>query len=123
WLYSKTGSGPQAFITGFLFAIGFFVTGLWWIGNALLVEGSEFAWVWPISVVGLPTLLALFTGSYLACARMAYAPSTLKGFFAFAFCLTVSEWTRGTAFTGFPWNLYGYAWAENLPIAQSAHYI
>lgn len=123
WLYTRTKTGPQAFATGFFFALGYFVTGLWWIGNALLVEGNEFAWVWPISVIGLPTLLALFTGTYLACARMLAAPNTLKGLFAFAFMLTVSEWTRGNAFTGFPWNLYGYVWADHLPMAQTAHYI
>lgn len=118
YLYSKTQTGPQAYAAGFFFAIGYFVTGLWWIGNALLVEGNEFAWVWPISVIGLPTLLGLFTGLYLAIARILSNPKTLSGFFCFAFFLTISEWTRGHAFTGFPWNLYGYVWADYLAMAQ-----
>lgn len=122
-LYSRTTSGPQAFAAGFFFALGYFVTGLWWIGNALLVEGNEFAWVWPISVIGLPTLLGLFTGTYLACARMIAAPNTVKGFLAFVFFLTFSEWARGHAFTGFPWNLYGYVWADHLAMAQATHFI
>src|SRR5688572_30618055 len=63
WLYSRTATSLQAFAAGFFFALGYFVTGLWWIGNALLVEGNDFAWVWPISVIGLPTLLAVFTGT------------------------------------------------------------
>lgn len=123
WLYSRTLNGPQAFFTGFFFALGYFVTGLWWIGNALLVEGNEFAWVWPISVIGLPTLLGLFTGLYLACARIVSSPATLKGFLAFCLFLTFSEFGRGHAFTGFPWNLYGYVWADYLPMAQISHYI
>lgn len=123
YLYGKTSSGPQAFAAGFFFALGYFVTGLWWIGNALLVEGNEFAWVWPISVVGLPTLLALFTGTYLGIARMIAAPDTPKGFLYFVFFLTFSEWARGHAFTGFPWNLYGYVWADYLAMAQSAYYL
>lgn len=123
WLHSRTVNGPQAFATGFCFALGYFVTGLWWIGNALLVEGNEFAWVWPISVIGLPTLLGLFTGLYLACARIVAPPATLKGFFAFCLFLTFSEWARGHAFTGFPWNLYGYVWADHLPMAQLSYYI
>ncbi len=123
WLYSKTENGPQAFVAGLLFALGYFVTGLWWIGNALLVEGNEFAWVWPISVIGLPTLLGLFTGTYLAMARMSANPKTLGGFFAFAFFLTLSEWARGHAFTGFPWNLYGYVWSDHIEMAQIAHYV
>ncbi len=122
YLFSCTEKPMQAYAAGFFFGIGYFTTGLWWIGNALLVEGNEFAWVWPISVIGLPTLLSLFTGLYLSIARIVATPNTVKGFFAFAFFLTLSEWTRGTAFTGFPWNLYGYVWAEHLPMAQSFHY-
>ena len=112
-----------AFGVGFFFALGYFVTGLWWIGNALLVEGNDFAWVWPISVIGLPTLLGLFTGTYLAIARKTADPKTASGFLAFAFFLTFSEWARGHAFTGFPWNLYGYVWADYLPMAQATHFI
>lgn len=121
-LYSKTKTAAQAFLCGFLFALGYFVTGLWWIGNALLVDGNDFAWVWPISVIGLPTLLGLFTGTYLAIARMVKTPTTFGGFIIFALFLTFSEWARGNAFTGFPWNLYGYVWIDYLPMAQSAYY-
>lgn len=123
WLFSRTKTAGQAFFTGFFFALGYFVTGLWWIGNALLVEGNDFRWVWPISVIGLPTLLALFTGTYLAIARMSAEPKTLRGFFAFCFFLTFSEWARGNAFSGFPWNLYGYVWADHIAMAQMSHYI
>lgn len=122
-LFSRTETAGQAFAAGFFYAIGYFVTGLWWIGNALLVEGNDFAWVWPISVIGLPTLLALFTGTYLAVAWIAFPPKSLKGFLSFVLLLTVSEWARGNAFTGFPWNLYGYVWADHLPMAQAAHYL
>lgn len=118
WLYARTANAGGAFAAGFFFALGYFTTGLWWIGNALLVDGNEFAWVWPISVIGLPTLLALFTGTYLAISRMVAAPGTVKGFLAFAFFLTFSEWARGNAFTGFPWNLYGYAWSDVVPMIQ-----
>lgn len=122
-LYARTSGAGGAFAAGFFFALGYFVTGLWWIGNALLVEGNEFAWVWPISVIGLPTLLALFTGTFLANARMMADPRTGSGFAAFALMLTLSEWARGNAFTGFPWNLYGYVWLDHLPMAQAAHFI
>ena len=123
WLWSQTKGMKGAWGVGFFFALGYFVTGLWWIGNALLVEGNEFKWVWPISVIGLPTLLGFFTATYLSIARAAATPESFKGFLAFAFFLTFSEWSRGHAFTGFPWNLYGYVWADHLPMAQATHYI
>lgn len=118
-LYSRTQSGGQAFAAGFFFALGYFTTGLWWIGNALLVEGNDFRWVWPLTVIGLPALLAFFTGTYLGVARIISCPNKPCGVFIFALLLTFSEWARGHAFTGFPWNLYGYTWADTLPIAQA----
>ncbi len=122
-LYSYNQNAVQAFGIGFFFGIGYFVTGLWWIGNALLVEGNEFAWVWPLSVIGLPTLLSLFTGTAFACATIIARPHRLSGFFAFTGCLALSEWVRGHIFTGFPWNLFGYSWSDVLSIAQSASII
>ncbi|MBC7324900.1 MAG: apolipoprotein N-acyltransferase, partial [Moorella sp. (in: Bacteria)] len=32
--------------------------------------------------------------------------------------LMLFEWLRGHIFSGFPWNLFGYTWAEILPMAQ-----
>lgn len=123
WIYNRLQGAGTVFLGGLCFALGYFVTGLWWIGNALLVEGNEFAWVWPISVIGLPTLLGLFVGTYLAIAKMLAPSHTLKGFFAFVFFLTFSDWARGHAFTGFPWNLYGYVWSDHIVMAQIAHSI
>lgn len=117
-LFAQTKTPMQAFGLGFFFAQGYFVTGLWWIGNALLVEGNEYAWVWPLSVIGLPTLLALFTGLFMGIARIAGEASKITSFLIFVVLLTFSEFARGHAFTGFPWNLYGYAWSNHLPMAQ-----
>lgn len=109
-----------AFLYGWLFGFGYFGAGLSWIGNALLVDGNEFAWVWPLAVAALPALLALFTAA--ACALSVRAADIKRpgGFILFIASLIASEWLRGHVFTGFPWNLYGYAWAGNLPMAQLA---
>jgi apolipoprotein N-acyltransferase len=39
---------------------------------------------------------------------------------ALAVSFTVSEWLRGHLFSGFPWNLFGYALTEPLVLAQGA---
>lgn len=119
-LWLKTGSYRAAFFTGFLFGIGYFTTGLWWIGNALLIEGNEFWWVWPISVIGLPALLSFFTGFFCALARVFLRGPRLSSWIGFAVFLTLSEWIRGHIFTGFPWNLYGYAWNQHVGMLQGA---
>lgn len=109
----------RAFATGWLFGFGYFIIGLYWIGNALLVPGNEFKWVWPLAIVGLPIGLALFTGVAAYAATRWAELKTWRGYCAFVFCLVSSEFLRGHIFTGFPWNLYGYAWANLLPMVQS----
>lgn len=103
---------------GFLFSLGYHVHGLLWVGNALLVEGNSFRWVWPLSVIGLPCLLSLFSAGFTALARKFSDPAKLTGVLFFAVMLALSEWVRGHIFSGFPWNLYGHTWTASLPMLQ-----
>lgn len=119
-LYARTETPRRAAATGFFYALGYFTAGLWWIGNALLVEGNEFWWVWPLAVIGLPVLLSFFTAVYTGMAFCLSSGKTLPGFFAWVGAIALSEWVRGHIFTGFPWNLFGYVWAGTLPLAQMA---
>lgn len=119
-LLSTVKTVRAAFGFGWLFGFGYFVAGLSWIGNALLVEGNEFAIFWPLAVAGLPVLLALFTASAAAFSVRLVPLNSFAGYLFFCGSLMIFEWLRGHAFTGFPWNLYGYAWAETLPMAQLA---
>lgn len=116
--YAGTQTVRAAAFMGFLFSLGYHVHGLLWVGNALLVEGNSFRWVWPLAVIGLPILLSLFTAIFTGLARKYSAPQSLIGFIFFAAMLALCEWTRGHIFTGFPWNLYGHAWIANLPVLQ-----
>jgi apolipoprotein N-acyltransferase len=111
--------GWRAFLSGWLFGFGYFVIGLYLIGNALLVPGNEFKWVWPLAIVGLPIGLAIFTGLAALVATRFADFKTWSGYCVFVFCLVASEWLRGNILTGFPWNLYGYTWAHHLAMVQS----
>ena len=111
-----------AFAAGWLFGFGYFVAGLWWIGQAFLVQADMFAWLMPFAVLGLPAYLALFTGLGCAMARLAWTPGPGR-LLIFAVALTMSEWLRGIALTGFPWNDFGYALAGDLRFAQAASVI
>ena len=111
--------GWRAFLSGWLFGFGYFLAGLYWIGNALLVPGNEFKWVWPLAIVGLPIGLAIFTGLATFAATWRADFKTWQGYCIFVFCLVASEFLRGNILTGFPWNLYGYAWGHELPMVQS----
>ena len=96
-----------SFFVGWWFGFGYFVAGLWWISNALLVEAPEFAWAIPLAVLGLPAILAIFYALAAAFAR-AFWPDNLLRIFVLAAFMGVAEWLRSFVFTGFPWNAIGY---------------
>jgi apolipoprotein N-acyltransferase len=112
-----------SFFYGWLFGLGYFLFGLNWIGNALLVEGNEFWWVWPLAVIALPIALAIFTGLSSFMAFMLNKKRKAPLFISLCLMLALTEYARGHLFTGFPWNLFGYIWSDTLTIAQSTSLI
>lgn len=111
-----------AFGIGWAFGFGYFLASLWWIGSAFLVEADVFAWLLPVAVLSLPAGLALFTGMGFVAAKLLWSRNAGR-ICALAAGLAGSEWLRGHVLTGFPWNTFGYALAENLALAQSASLI
>lgn len=107
-ILQTAGTVRQGFVLGFLFAMGYFLPGLSWIANALLVEGNDFKWAWPLAILGLPILLSLFYG--YSAALFVLLKQKTDNWLLFVFLLTITEWIRGYIFTGFPWNLFGYSW-------------
>src|SRR6185437_8140354 len=113
---------PAAALAGFWFGLGYFVPGLYWIGDAFLVDASTFAWLMPFAVLGLPAYLALFTAFGFALARLVWTKNGSR-VLALAASLTIAEWLRGHLLTGFPGNAFGYALTEPLALAQTASLI
>jgi apolipoprotein N-acyltransferase len=109
----------RAGLAGWAWGFGYFVGGLWWLGAAFLVEPDVFAWLLPFGVFGLPAVLAFFPALGFALARALWSPRACR-ILALGFGLTASEWLRGTVFTGFPWNLPGMAFGQNLWLMQGA---
>jgi apolipoprotein N-acyltransferase len=115
--------GGRAFGAGWWFGFGHFLTGLYWIGNSMLVDPERFAWMIPFAVGGLSVYLAAYPGlAAWATWRLAAGrpPSSLARALVLAAAWTVAEWLRGAAFTGFPWNLMGTAWAWSDAMLQPA---
>jgi len=105
--------------TGWWFGFGYFLAGLYWIGYAFLVDAPTFGWLLPFAVIGLPAVLALFTGLGVALARILWTRGAVR-VLALGVTLTAAEWLRGHVLTGFPWNAFGYALTSPLALAQSA---
>jgi apolipoprotein N-acyltransferase len=115
----RLGGALAAAGAGWWFGFGYFVVGLYWIGNALLVDAKTFGWLLPFAVIALPAALAIFPAIGVALARLMWGRGQSR-VLALAVGLTVSEWLRGHLLTGFPWNAFGYALASPLPLAQGA---
>jgi apolipoprotein N-acyltransferase len=104
---------------GWWFGFGYFLAGLYWLGYAFLVDAATFGWLLPFAVLGLPAILAIYTGLGIVLARLLWQRGPVR-ILALAVCLTATEWLRGHAFTGFPWNAFGYAFTAPLALAQAA---
>ncbi len=115
----RRSAPARAFAAGWWFGFGYFVFGLFWVGEAFLVEAEKFAWLLPFAVTLLPAGLALFTGLAAGIARLKWPPG-LARVIVLALALSAAEWLRGHIFTGFPWNTLGYALTSPLPMMQSA---
>jgi apolipoprotein N-acyltransferase len=124
WLVDGAAAGRlggvwAAASTGWWFGFGYFLAGLYWIGNAFLVDAKTFGWLLPFAVVALPAGMALFTAFGLALARLIWTRGATRAL-ALATALTLAEWLRGHLFSGFPWNTFGYALISPLWLAQGA---
>lgn len=109
---------------GWWFGFGFFLSGLYWIGFALTVDAENFAHFIPMAVVALPAGLAAFVALATLLAKLGWRTGSPARVLLLALCWSLGEWLRGHLFTGFPWNLIGYAWATDaapgLWVMQSA---
>ena len=91
------------FTVGWWYGFGYFLAGLYWIAEALLVDAGAHGWLIPLALIFIPGVLALFIALPCAIAgrfwgigfvRIGVLASLLVGF----------EALRGVLFTGFPWN-------------------
>jgi apolipoprotein N-acyltransferase len=118
WLDDGSASARASFRLGWIFGFGYFLAGLYWIAAALFVDITQFWWLVPFAVVGLPAGFAVYIGLALFAsafvAQRLHLPSAAR-VFAFAIAWSAAEWARGHAFTGLPWNLVGYTWAGGFP--------
>jgi len=118
----RHSSFMKAFWLGWWFGLGHFTAGLYWIAHALTVDLAAFWWLIPFALFGIPAVLAIFMGvSFIFVSLWPY--EGISRAFSFAAIWVAVEWLRGHLFTGFPWNLVGYAWGFSPEISQLASLI
>lgn len=120
----RPGRRPHlsAFLRGFVFGMGYFMAGTFWIAFAFISRGPEFIPLIPLAVPGFAALLAFFWGGAMLAFRLFTYRSPWR-VLLFASSLALFEWLRGHVLSGLPWNLPGYAWPAGGEISQSAAWI
>jgi len=109
WLLAEAPRVRSALARGWWFAVAHFALGLNWIATAFTYQTAMPAWLGWIAVVLLSLYLAVYPA---AAAGIAWKygrrhPLALALWLAAAWIIT--EWLRGTMFTGFAWNPEGSA--------------
>ncbi|WP_246172905.1 apolipoprotein N-acyltransferase [Thermochromatium tepidum] len=118
---SLTGSSPRvAFQHGWLFGVGLFGFGVFWIRISLDQFGNLDAWLAHLLTALFIALMALYYGltAWLV-RRLDPDPSWLGPLLLFPGSLVLFEWLRGWLLTGFPWLSLGYGQIEG-PLAGYA---
>ena len=112
----------SAAVVGWSFGFGYFVTSLYWLGFAFLVDAERFALLMPLGVAALPAGLALFWAGAAAGAVAVWQPGPRRAV-ALAVALAAAEWLRGHVLSGFPWNAPGYAAGALDGLGQGAAFV
>lgn len=104
---------------GFLFGVTHFTLGFQWLITSLHDNGGIFlplAWFILVLLAAVMALYPALFGALLP--GLASKPWLLPVVGPGLWVLT--EWIRTHLFSGFPWNLAGYAWADRLTVLQAA---
>src|SRR3954468_8347504 len=110
----------RSLLIGWAFGFGQFVVGLNWIATAFTFQAKMPAWLGWIAVVLLSVYLALYPAIATGLAWRFGRKNRLALLLILAGAWTITEWMRGSFFTGFPWNPAAAALAPTPLITTSA---
>ena len=103
-LVDRTKSLPRALLIGWAFGLGQFVVGLNWIATAFTFQAAMPPWLGWIAVVLLSLYLAVYPALAAGLAWRFGRDDRTVLVVVLGGAWAITEWLRGTMFTGFPWN-------------------
>ncbi len=109
----------RALLTGWAFGLGQFVVGLNWIATAFTYQAAMPAWLGWVAVVLLSLYLAVYPAVAAGLAWRFGRGDRVTLVLVLGGAWTISEWLRGTMFTGFPWNPAAAAFVST-PLIRAA---
>src|SRR3954469_15636357 len=94
----------RALLTGWAFGLGQFVVGLNWIATAFTYQAAMPPWLGWVAVVLLSLYLAVYPAIAAGLAWRFGREDRVVLVTVLGGAWAITEWLRGTFFTGFPWN-------------------
>lgn len=122
-LIASAKSLKSAALVGWWWGLGYFLAGLYWIANAILISPEYIFWATPLILIAIPAYMALYVAlpagvMYLVQKRISHP---LANILLFAFFWVIAEYIRGNVFGNITWNLIGYVWTfSTAPIQMAA---
>ncbi len=109
------------FFVGYFFGFGFFLFCNYWISYSLTFDES-FKWLIPLSLLLIPSFLALFFGIIFFLIGP-FLRNNIQSILIFSLALSLIDYVRGKVLTGFPWNLWSYSFSWFTELLQVLNYI
>ena len=123
-IIDKLDNLKQVFYRSFFYCFGFFVCGIYWICNSLLIDVVKYGWLIPFAITLIPALMALYFASLCYIYKLSIKRFSIsfayKKIILFSIFWLIFEVVRSNLFTGFPWNLLGHVWLFNINFAQAS---
>ncbi|GAA4722562.1 apolipoprotein N-acyltransferase [Sphingomonas lutea] len=94
----------RGLLTGWAFGAGQFIVGLNWIATAFTFQSNMPAWLGWVGVVLLSLYLAVYPAIAAGLAWRFGRANRVALVLILGGAWAITEWLRGTMFTGFPWN-------------------
>jgi apolipoprotein N-acyltransferase len=119
--YRKKPYLLNLFFIGYLFGIGFFLSGIHWISYSLTFD-ENFKFLIPLAIIGLP----IFLGTFFGLANLLAGPFLQNNFTSillFSSSFAFVDYLRAKILSGFPWNAWAYTWSWKPEILQSLYYL
>jgi apolipoprotein N-acyltransferase len=109
-LWLQTPSLKKSFWLGYVFGLGMFGTGVYWVFTSIHLFGEVPAPFAALITLGMVGILALFPAT-VGYVLNRYFPlnTTAKCIYAFPAIWVLSEWVRSWFLSGFPWLFVGYS--------------
>jgi apolipoprotein N-acyltransferase len=103
-LLDRTKKFSLSLLVGYAFGFGQFVVGLNWIATAFTYQAAMPAWLGWIAVILLSIYLAIYPAMATGLAWRFGRDNRIALLLVLGGAWAITEWLRGTMFTGFPWN-------------------